>query len=141
MSIEYRLEGGKGVAVLGGVRLRTVKDWLAAVDRGALRARRGTAEALLLDFRSAGYTPSAREAQALVAALVGLCGELLPPVAILTNPGVQYGGARVLCMMGELRGCQASAFQDEVEAWQWLRSALADAAPPNPDSRTTQLGA
>jgi hypothetical protein len=129
------------VAVLGGESLRTVRDWLAAVDSGALRARHGTAEALLLDFRSAGYTPSAREARALVAALVGLCGERVPPVAILTNPGVQYGGARVLCMMGELRGCQASAFQNEEEAWEWLRTALADPSPPDIEPRTNQLGA
>jgi hypothetical protein len=129
MSLEFRLEEGSRVAVLGGESLRTVKDWLAAVDRGAFRARRGTAEALLLDFRSAGYTPSAREARALVAALVGLCGERLPPVAILTNPGVQYGGARVLCMMGELRGCQAGAFQVAEDAWEWLRTALAGIRP------------
>jgi hypothetical protein len=141
MSIEFRLEGGSRVAVLGGERLRTVKDWLDAVDRGALRARHGTAEALLMDFRSAGYTPSAREARALVAALVGLCGDRLPPVAILTNPGVQYGGARVLCMMGELRGCQASAFQQEEEAWQWLRTTLADTNPPDTEPRANQLGA
>jgi hypothetical protein len=141
MSIEFRLEGGSRVAVLGGERLRTVKDWLDAVDRGALRARHGTAEALLMDFRSAGYTPSAREARALVAALVGLCGERLPPVAILTNPGVQYGGARVLCMMGELRGCQASAFQDEDEAWRWLRMTLAEVGQSDDEPRATQLGA
>lgn len=141
MGIEFRLDGGSRVAVLGGERLRTVRDWLAAVDRGALRARHGTAEALLLDFRSAGYTPSAREARALVAALVGLCGERLPPVAILTHPGVQYGGARVLCMMGELRGCQAAAFQDQESAWLWLRAVLADGLPPNSESGRTQLEA
>jgi hypothetical protein len=141
MSIEFRLEGGSRVAVLGGERLRTVKDWLDAVDRGALRARHGTAEALLMDFRSAGYTPSAREARALVAALVGLCGERLPPVAILTNPGVQYGGARVLCMMGELRGCQASAFQEEDEAWRWLRNTLAEAGTPDAERQANLLGA
>ncbi len=141
MSIEFRLEGGSRVAVLGGERLRTVQDWLDAVDRGALRARHGTAEALLMDFRSAGYTPSAREARALVAALVGLCGERLPPVAILTNPGVQYGGARVLCMMGELRGCQASAFQDEEEAWRWLRMTLAEGSQTDAEPQATQLGA
>jgi hypothetical protein len=141
MGIEFRLEGGSRVAVLGGERLRTVQDWLDAVDRGALRARHGTAEALLMDFRSAGYTPSAREARALVAALVGLCGERLPPVAILTNPGVQYGGARVLCMMGELRGCLASAFQDEDEAWRWLRMTLAEGSQTDDEPRATQLGA
>lgn len=141
MSIEFRLEGGSRVAVLGGERLRTVKDWLAAVDRGALRARHGTAEALLLDFRSAGYTPSAREARALVAALVGLCGERVPPVAILTNAGVQYGGVLMLCMMGELRGCQAAAFQDEEAAWQWLRSALVEPVSPKAEQRLTLLGA
>lgn len=141
MSIEFRLEGGSRVAVLGGEGLRTVQDWLDAVDRGALRARHGTAEALLMDFRSAGYTPSAREARALVAALVGLCGERLPPVAILTKPGVQYGGARVLCMMGELRGCQASAFQDEEEAWRWLRMTLAEGSQTDAEPQATQLGA
>jgi hypothetical protein len=44
-------------------------------------------------------------------------------------------------MMGELRGCQASAFQQEEEAWQWLRTTLADTNPPDTEPRANQLGA
>lgn len=139
MALEYRLDAGARIAVLAGERLRTVKDWLTAVQGGVLRARQGTADALLLDFREAGFTPSARDASALVAAIVGGAAEQLPPVAVLTNPGVQFGGARVLCMMGELRGCVASAFEDEEGAWRWLRSAVA-AQPPNDDSPVARIG-
>ncbi len=135
MALEHLVEGGVRIAVLSGERLRTVKEWLVAVERGAIRSRHGTADALLLDFRSAGYTPSARDASALVSALVRRADDRIPPVAVVTADGVQYAGAKILCMMGELRGCVAAAFQDPAAALEWLRLA---AAPERDDAPSTE---
>ena len=120
MMIEFRSAGDHRVLVIGGTQLASLHDWLAAIDLGTLKAREGDAEALLLDFRAQGFTPSAREANAMISTLITLCAERVPPVAILTNPGAQYGGARMLCTLGELHACRAAAFRAEAEAWQWL---------------------
>ncbi len=129
MMVEYRTSGSRSVVVIGGTQLASLRDWLAAIDVGALRARQGGATALLLDFRAQGFTPGAREANALVSSLVTLCADRVPPVAILTNPGAQYGGARMLCTLGELRACRAAAFRDEAEAWRWLDAQMAGRPP------------
>jgi hypothetical protein len=120
MMVEYRSAFGQLVIVIGGTQLASLTDWLAAIDVGTLRAREGGAAALLLDFRAQGFTPGAREANALIETLVALCADRVPPVAILTNPGPQFGGARMLCTLGELRDCRAAAFRDEADAWRWL---------------------
>jgi hypothetical protein len=124
MMVEYRTTAGQRVIVIGGTQLASLRDWLAALDLGTLKAREGGAAALLLDFRAQGFTPGAREANALVSTLVALCADRIPPVAILTNPGAQYGGARMLCTLGELRACHAAAFRDEATAWEWLGGQL-----------------
>ena len=133
MKLESCAEGDARVAVIDGEGLASLREWIAAVDGGARQARHGAADALLLDFRKAGFTPSARDASAIVAALLAECGERLPPVAVVTNPGVQYGGARVLCVMGELRGCQAAAFLDDGKAWSWVLGVLAEEIPDQAD--------
>jgi len=139
MNLEFRTNLGKRVLVLGDTRLASLRAWLAEIDLAALKAKEGAADALLLDFRSQGFTPTAREANALVGALRTLCASRVPPVAILANPGAQFGGARMLCTLGELEGCQTAAFRDETEAWVWLQAQLdaasiaqARPAPPEP---------
>lgn len=124
MNLEFHTNFGKRVVVLGGTRLAGLREWLAELDLATLRAKQGAADALLLDFRAQGFTPSAREANALVSALRVLCARRVPPVAILANPGAQYGGARMLCTLGELDGCRTAAFRDEMEAWSWLQAQL-----------------
>jgi hypothetical protein len=138
MNLEFRTNLGKRVVVLGAARLASLRDWLAEIDLAAVKAKEGVADALLLDFRAQGFTPSAREANALVAALRVLCAQRVPPVAILANPGAQYGGARMLCTLGELDGCRTAAFRDELEAWRWLQAQLDttafENAPPRPET-------
>jgi len=124
MTLEFHTNLGKRVVVLGGTRLASLREWLAALDLASLRAKEGAADALLLDFRAEGFTPSAREANALVASLRALCARRVPPVAILANPGAQFGGARMLCTLGELDGCRTAAFRDETQAWGWLQRQL-----------------
>ena len=139
MNLEFHTNLGKRVVVLGGTRLASLREWLAELDFATLRTKEGTADALLLDFRAQGFTPSARDANALVAALRVLCARRVPPVAILANPGAQYGGARMLCTLGELDGCRTAAFRDEAEAWGWLQRQLdavaLEPSPPRPESR------
>lgn len=123
------------VVVVRGAVPASKADWLAEVESAAPAWRGRGARALLMDLRERGFTPSAGFANALTSALGERCpgGDL--PLAILTNPGVQYGGALMMCALGELRGCRAAAFHDEAEAWEWLRKRLcedardADAAP------------
>lgn len=124
MTLEFRTNLGKRVVVLGGTRLASLREWLAEIDLATLKAKEGVADAFLLDFRVQGFTPSAREANALVSALRVLCARRVPPVAILANPGAQFGGARMLCTLGELDGCHTAAFRDETEAWGWLQRQL-----------------
>ncbi len=129
MKLEFHTNLGKRVVVLGGTRLGSLRDWLAELDVAALRAKEGAADALILDFRAQGFTPSVREANALLSVLSALCVRRPPPVAILANPGVQFGGARMLCTLGELDGCRTAAFRDEQEAWQWLQQQLESRLP------------
>lgn len=132
MMVEYRTSGRLTVIVIGGTQLASLRDWLAAIDVSALRTRQPGATALLLDFRAQGFTPGAREANALIGTLLALCADQVPPVAILTNPGPQYGGARMLCTLGELRACRAAAFRDEGEAWRWLETLAPGRPGPTP---------
>lgn len=124
MHLEFHTDLGKRVVVLGGTRLGSLREWLAGTDFTQMRATQGPVDALLLDFRAQGFTPSAREANALVSVLRALCARRVPPVAILANPGMQFGGARMLCTLGELDGCRTAAFRDEAEAWHWLQAQL-----------------
>lgn len=140
MMVEYRTTGRLRVIIIGGTQLASLRDWLGAIDVGTLRARQGDAQGLLLDFRDQGFTPGPREANALIESLVALCADRVPPVAILTNPGAQLGGARMLCTLGELRHCRAAAFRDEGEAWRWLEEA-AQQRPRRSPAGVAALGA
>ena len=132
MDLDTQADLGGRVIVVRGAAPASKSDWLAEFHEAVVRAREGGAEALLMDLRERGFTPSASYANALVDALAGLGSAVNPPVALLTNPGLQYGGARMLCLLGELRGCVAAAFCDEVEAWAWLREQLGHRAKNMP---------
>lgn len=124
MTLEIHTNLGKRVVVLGGTRLASLREWLAELALASPGVKQGGADALLLDFRAEEFTPSAREANALVTALRVLCARRAPPVAILANPGAQFGGVRMLCTLGELGGCRTAPFRDEAEAWGWLQRQL-----------------
>ena len=142
MTLEFHTNRGKRVIVLGGTRLASLREWLAELDVASLEVKQGVADALLLDFRAEGFTPSAREANALVAALRVLCARRAPPVAILANPGAQFGGVRMLCTLGELGGCRTAAFRDETEAWAWLQRQLESSGfDDGPGHAETQVSA
>lgn len=103
------------VVVLGGSRSPGPADWREVADVAALVAGVGTPVGLLLDFRVQAFTPTAREARVLAAALSNF-----PVVAILAEEGVSYGCARMESVLVEMHGSDAAAFEDEAEAWGWL---------------------
>lgn len=122
MILAFEQCGARRVAVLSDAGPSARSDPGHEPERMPPRASEAPADAVLLDCRARGTTPSARQATALVETLVGVDAARPPTaVAILTNPGLQYAGARFLCGLGALRGCLAAAFADEAEAWAWLR--------------------
>lgn len=79
---------------------------------------------LVVDCRARGVTPSAREVGSLARSLADARGRDDVPVALVTNPGLQYAGARLLCTLGDLVGCRAAAFTSEGQALAWLGECL-----------------
>lgn len=123
MILAFEKCGARRVAVLSDAGPSVRSESAHAPERMPPRPSEAPADAVLLDCRIRGTTPSAHQATALVETLVGMDAARPPTaVAILTNPGLQYAGARLLCSLGELPGCLAAAFADEAEAWAWLRT-------------------
>ena len=138
---DYPTHFGARVVALGGDQLASLLDWIAELDRAVPQDDR-TIGALLLDFRSQSFSPSADEAGALIESLRGhFRGRAGPPLAAVARPGSQFGGARVLCTLAEMRGCSAAVFETETDAWPWLRARLNEwnraglpAEGPNPEA-------
>jgi hypothetical protein len=134
MCLESRTGRGNGVVVLCGAAFAEPRDWLAVADAASLAATVGSPRALMLDFRTHGFTPSSRDAGVLATSLAAY-----PLVAILADLGVSYGCARMVSTLVELRGSPSSAFYDEAEAWRWLSAQLGTDVrdgPPSPHVRT-----
>jgi hypothetical protein len=121
---EVRTRRGARVVVLGGDHLASVGDWVAEMGRAVPAGEEESVGALLVDFRSQGFAPSAEEAGALVESLRTRFNDAVPPLAAVARAGAQFGGTRVLCTLAEMRGWRACAFMTEVEAWFWLRAQL-----------------
>lgn len=115
---------GRRVVLLSGDRLASPAAWTAELDGAVPRGEAQMVGALLLDFRSQSYAPSAEDAGRLVDSLLARFGAVVPPVATVARSGPQFGGTRVLCSVVEMRGCRAAAFPSEAEAWLWLRAQL-----------------
>ena len=124
MTHEVRTRRGARVVVLGGDHLASVGDWVAEMGRAVPAGEEESVGALLVDFRSQGFAPSAEEAGALVESLRTRFNDAVPPLAAVARAGAQFGGTRVLCTLAEMRGWRACAFMTEVEAWFWLRAQL-----------------
>jgi len=130
VAAEFRTPWGAQVVVLGGDRVTSVREWIAELGRAIPPGGAGPVGALLLDFRSHDFGPSADEASALAERLHAVLGDGGPPLAVVARPGAQFGGTRVLCTLAEMRGCRAAAFETEAEAWLWLRSQIRPSADP-----------
>ena len=75
---------------------------------------------VLLDARDLTLLPNPAEAEVLAGLLAnqGVLGR--HRVAVVVNAGTQYGVARMVCTVAELRGADAKVFTEEPQALSWL---------------------
>lgn len=78
-------------------------------------------EPLLVDLRDIHLLPSTAEVDLLANLLASRHGFGGSRVAVLVDKGAQWGIARMISTMVELRGGHAKAFQDEEVAMTWVR--------------------
>lgn len=110
---------GDRVVVVRHASIEEPRDWLAVADVAALTASVESPKALMLDLRGSDFTLASRDADVMASGLAAY-----PMVAVVADPGVSYGCARMACTLVDLRGSPAAAFTDEGEAWQWLSAQL-----------------
>lgn len=75
---------------------------------------------VLLDLREVRFLPTTPEAEALADELSGMDALGRHTVALLVQLGAQYGIARMVCTLAELRGGRVKAFTDDRAAVDWL---------------------
>ena len=78
-------------------------------------------EPLLVDLRGVSVLPDTTEVDLLANLLASRYGFRRSRVAVLVDDGAQWGVARMIATMAELRGGHAKAFQDEEVALAWVR--------------------
>jgi hypothetical protein len=119
----------QGVVVLRSAALSPPRGWLTGEDVAVLVGSVEAVHPLILDLRYSGFSLGGGDAGTLAEGLADH-----PMVAIIADPGVSYGCARMACTRVELRGKPSAAFTDEAEAWRWLSAQLAvelrEATPP-----------
>ena len=75
---------------------------------------------VLLDVRDVTLLPNPAEAEVLAGLLAnqGVLGR--HRVAVVVNAGTQYGVARMVCTLAELRGADGKVFTEQPQALSWL---------------------
>jgi hypothetical protein len=106
--------------VMRAIGMGTLRDTLEGLRALAQGAPEDGYAALLLDLRGQAFLPSVPEAYALAGELATAVREGSPRVAILTDPGVQYGCGRMIGTLAEMRGVPVHVFLEEAEARRWL---------------------
>ena len=104
-----------------------------AADVAAAVARSGSAaptpgSCLLIDIRDLTALPNRPEAGAIADALANVQVVRNYRIAILTQSGAQFGVARMVASLAELRGARMGVFTVEDEALEWLESAPTEPA-------------
>lgn len=104
-----------------------------AADVAAIVARPGSAApppgtCLLIDIRERAELPNRVEAGAIADALANVQVVRGYRIAILAQSGAQFGIARMVSALAELRGASLGAFTDEHDALAWLGSAANELA-------------
>ncbi len=104
-----------------------------AADVAAIVARPGSAApppgtCVLIDIRDRPDLPNRVEAGAIADGLANVQVVRGYRIAVLALPGAQFGVARMVSALAELRGASLGAFSDEHEALAWLCSAANELA-------------
>ncbi len=78
------------------------------------------AQPVLIDLRDIGFLPTTPEAEALADEFSSQDTLGAHAVALLVHAGAQFGIARMVCTLAELRGGRVKAFTDDRAAVDWL---------------------
>jgi hypothetical protein len=78
---------------------------------------------VLLDARDLTLLPSPAETEVLAGLLANQRVLGRHRVALVVRAGTQYGVARMVCTLAELRGADAKVFMEEPAALAWLAGA------------------
>lgn len=75
---------------------------------------------VLIDLRRVRFLPTTPESEAFADELSSTDVLGAHPVALVVQLGAQYGVARMVCTLAELRGGRVRAFTDDRAAVEWL---------------------
>ena len=109
-----------GVAVLRFREHATCDDLLAALRDLASDPALTPGAPVLVDTRAALFLPTQHQVLEIAALLAEERWLRGHRVAVVVGPGAQFGMARMISMMSELRGGVAGAFLDQEHAMTWL---------------------
>ena len=109
--------GLRRLELLNAVNYREVREGIRGLlGDGSLAAE----QPVLIDLREVRFLPTTPEAEALADELSGADALGTHTVALLVQLGAQYGIARMVCTLAELRGGRVKAFTDDRAAVDWL---------------------
>ncbi len=109
--------GLRRLELANAVNFREVREGIRGLlGDGSLAPR----QPVLIDLRDVRFLPTTPEAEALADELSGTDSLGNHAVALLVHLGAQYGMARMVCTLAELRGGRVKAFTDDRAAVDWL---------------------
>lgn len=109
--------GLRRLECVNAVNYREVREGIRGLSSdGSLAAD----QPVLIDLREVRFLPTTPEAEALADELSVAEGLGAHAVALLVQLGAQYGIARMVCTLAELRGGRVRAFTDDRAAVDWL---------------------
>jgi hypothetical protein len=96
------------------------EEWLRTIHELGGHERLRSAWSVVIDARGLTWTVRLEDVQAIPASVRA---EPRPagPVAILSSPGAHFGAARQIAMWLQSDGLTVEAFQQELDAEEWLR--------------------
>jgi hypothetical protein len=115
------LPGSSGVIVTGSGS-GSLEEGEAVVAALIAQFRSRPFRAVLFDVRLLEYVPLPEEARRIAATHGAFGAEHGVRLAYLASPGAQYGVARMVQVLAEAHGVQASVFTSYEPAVRWLES-------------------
>lgn len=116
-SVKQLPTGLRRLELFSALTFREVRESIGGMVRDGSLAE---AQPVLLDLRDVRFLPTTPEAEALADELSSSDALGRHAVALVVQPGAQYGVARMVCTLAELRGGRVKAFTDDRAAVDWL---------------------
>ncbi len=109
--------GVRRIDLPGASTFRDIRESILSASRDGSLAEN---QPVLIDLRLVRFLPTSPETEALADELSSSDALGRHPVALVVQSGAQYGMARMVCTLAELRGGKVRAFTDDRAAVDWL---------------------